>query len=99
MSRETFAYLCDQLSPTIRKQDTFMRRSISVERRVAITIWCLATPAEYRTVAHLFGVARSTVCEIVHTTCTAIVERLLSTYIKFPDGDILVSVVDNFRTK
>ena len=76
-----------------------MRRSISVERRVAITTWCLATPAEYRTVAHLFGVARSTVCKTVHTTCTAIAERLLSTYIKFPDGDILDSVVDNFMTK
>ena len=72
-----------------------MRRSISVERRVAITIWCLATPAEYRTVAHLFGVARrSTVCEIVHTTCTAIAERLLSTYISWLDN-----VVDNFMTK
>ena len=63
------------------------------------------------TVANIFGVARSTVivqvvctvshtvCKIVHTTCTAIVERSLSMYIKFPDGDILDSVVDTFTTK
>ena len=76
-----------------------MHHSIPVERRVAITIWCLATPAEYSTVAHLFGVAHSTVCEIVCTTCTAIVESLQSTYINISDGNILNSVVDNFVTK
>ena len=76
-----------------------MRRSISVEQRVAITLWCLATPAEYRTVAHLFGVARSSVCEIVHDTCQAIVFCLLRTYIKFPSGQQLESVIDAFQIK
>lgn len=59
-----------------------MHRSISVEQRVAITLWCLATPAEYRTVAHLFGVARSTVCEIVHETCETIVSNSLNADLK-----------------
>ena len=45
-----------------------MRKAISVERQLAITLWFLATPAEYRTVSHLFGVARSTICEIVNNT-------------------------------
>ena len=99
MSRTTFMYLCRQLSPTIRRADTVMRRSISVEKRVAITLWCLATQVEYRTIAHLFGVARSTVCEIVHETCSAIVTRLMDTYIRFPTGDQLDSVVDGFLTK
>ena len=81
MSRQTFTYLCERLSPTLRRKDTIMRRCISVDQRVAITLWCLATPAEYRTVAHLFGVARSTVCEIVHEICNAIVSTLLNTYI------------------
>ena len=36
--------------------------------RVAITLWCLAKPTEYRTIAHLFGLTRSTVCEVVHET-------------------------------
>ena len=76
-----------------------MRHSVSVEKRVAITLWCLATPAEYRTVAHLFGVARSTVCEIVHETCNAIVACLMGMYIKFPSGDQLDKVVDGFFTQ
>ena len=81
MSHETFIYLCERLSPVVQKKDTTMRHVISVEQRVAITLWYLATPAEYRTVAHLFGVARCTVCKIVHETCDAIVTSLLSVYV------------------
>ena len=66
MQQSTFSYLCEKLRPAIIRQNTHLRKAISVEQRVAITLWCLATPCEYRTVAHLFGVARSTVCTIVH---------------------------------
>ena len=51
MGQSTFDYLCNKLRPTILKQNTSFRKSISVEQRVAITLWCLATPCEYRTVA------------------------------------------------
>ena len=37
MSRESFTYLCEQLS-TLRKKNTFMHQSLSVEKRVAITL-------------------------------------------------------------
>ena len=99
MTRETFNYLCDKLRPFITRQNTRFRRAISVEQRVAITLWCLATPCEYRTVSHLFGVARSTVCEIVQDTCLAIVHNLLKVYIRFPTGDALKSVVEGFEEK
>ena len=59
----------------------------------------MVTPCEYRTVAHLFGVARSTVCEIVQETCGAIVNNLMPTYIKFPQGDALKAVVEGFDRK
>ena len=76
-----------------------MRKAISVERRLAVTLWFLATPCEYRTIAHLFGIARSTVCEIVQETCNAIVKVLLNKYIEFPTGDKLDELVDGFKTK
>ena len=98
MGQDTFMYLCS-LSPTLQRADTIMRSAISVERRIAITLWCLATPAEYRTIAHLFGMARSTVCKIVHETCQSIVTVLKSQYIKFPQGEHLKKVVDGFQTK
>ena len=81
MRKETFLYICDQLKPVIAQQDTQLRRAISVQQRVAMTIWCLATPSEYQTIAHLFGVARSTVCTIVQETCCAIYSECIDEYL------------------
>ena len=50
-----------------------MRQAVSEEKRVAVTLWFLATNAEYRTIAHLFGIGRSTVRVIVQETSRAIV--------------------------
>ena len=76
-----------------------MRRSISVEHRVAITLWCLATPCEYRTVGHLFGVARCTVCVIVHDTCNAINSVFSKDFVCFPVESQLTEVIDGFKEK
>ena len=97
MSRPTFEYLCEQLSPILHRMNT--TQSLSVKKRVAITLWCLATPGEYRTISHLFETARSTVCEIVHETCHAIVDKLMSRYITFPRGIHLDRIVDTFSRK
>ena len=56
MNRETFVYICGQLRSRIQRVNTRMRQAISVEKRLAVTLWCLATPAEYRTIGHLFGI-------------------------------------------
>ena len=97
VSKDTFQYLCDQLRPVIEKQNTNMRECISLKRRVAITLWVLATTVDYRTVGHLFGVARNTVSIIVHETCVAIVDKLLPIYIQFPAGNELKKVIDGFK--
>ena len=99
MNRETFVYICGQLRSRIQRVNTRMRQAISVEKRLAVTLWCLATPAEYRTIGHLFGIARSTVCRIVHETCKAIVEVLLRKYIHFPAGDRLQQILQGFENK
>ena len=57
------------------------------------------TPTEYKTIGHLFGVARSSVCEVVHEVCAAIVQQLLKVYIKFPEGEELDPVVLGFKRK
>ena len=99
MSRDTFIYLCQRQSPALCRKDTAMRHPVTVEQCIAITLCCLATPSEYRTIAHVFGVARSTVCEIIHETCDAIVSTLLQTYITFPSGQQLDGVVEAFSAK
>ena len=68
-----FNRLCSELKERIQRQDTRLRCAISVERRrLAITLWRLATNADYRSIGHMFGVARGTVCVIVHEVCDAI---------------------------
>ena len=99
ISRETYQYLCQKLQRVIRHEDTTLRTAISVEKRVAVTLWCLATCSEYRTIAHLFCLARSTVCVIVHDTCKAIVLVLQKLFITFPSGEQLKRVVEGFESK
>ena len=77
--------------------DTVMRKAVSTEKRVAITLWFLSTGADYRTIGHLFGVSKSTVCVVTKEVCAAIVEHLLPEYIKIPTGAALDENVRHFR--
>ena len=72
-----------------------MRKATSVEQHVAITLWCFATPAEYRMIACLFGVAQSTFSETVHEMSQAIVSALRERYICFPSNENIDAIVIN----
>ena len=87
MSQATFMYLCNELRSAIEKEDTVMRNAIPVEQRVALTLWFLATNADYCTIGHLFGVSKPTVCVITKEVCAAILRILLPKYIRVPTGD------------
>ena len=65
MSRSTFQYLCDKVRSMIEREDTRLRKAVPTDKRVAITLWFFATGADYRTIAHLFGVSKSTVSLVV----------------------------------
>ena len=99
MCKETFLYICNKLTFVLRKTDTVLCRPLSVERRVPVALWCLATPTEYRTIAHLFGIACSSVCEIIHETCQCILDVFIKDYIQFSTGDKLNKVIDEFKLK
>ena len=99
MSHQTFLYLCNELRSSIERTDTVMRRAVSVERRVALTLWFLATNSDYRTIGHLFGVSKATVCLVTKDVCVAIINVLLQRYIKMPTGDNLKAVIDGFEHK
>ena len=62
VSKATFECLCEQLRSSVTKSDTIMRKAIPTEKRIGLTLWFLATGADYRTIGHLFGVSKSTVC-------------------------------------
>ena len=83
MSRTTFHYLCDELRSMIEKEDTRLRKAVPTDKRVALTLWFFATGADYRTIAHLFGVSKSTISLVVKDVSSAIL-KLLPRYIHFP---------------
>ena len=99
MSRSTFLYLCNEIRSKITKKDTEMRPAILAEKRVALTLWFLATNADYRTIGHLFGVSKASVCVIRKQVCRTIVNVLLRKYIALPSGSALATVLNGFARK
>ncbi|XP_049424858.1 uncharacterized protein LOC125884104 [Epinephelus fuscoguttatus] len=92
MSRNTFHYICQRLSSRLSRRDMSFRRSISLR----MWLW-LATGTGYRTLANLFGIAKSSVCSIVHDFCKAVHHVLMPDYIKLPQGDDLQEMLQGFR--
>ncbi|XP_035676202.1 protein ANTAGONIST OF LIKE HETEROCHROMATIN PROTEIN 1-like [Branchiostoma floridae] len=66
-----------------------MRDAISAEKRLAVTMYWLASGDLFRTVADLFGISEGSVCVIIHGVCKAIVDVLLPQYIRWPTGERL----------
>ena len=72
VSTSTFEHLCTLLGHVLKKKDTHLRQSISVERRIAITLARLASGNSLQMVGDLFGVGLSTSSIIVRECCEAI---------------------------
>ena len=81
MSNDAFNSLCNTLRPHISKEDAKFRKCMPAEIKLAVTLYYWSRTSDYRTIANLFGLGRSTVCSIVHTVCKQIVRNLLKTYI------------------
>ena len=61
MSKTTFLDLCDDLRPLLEKKTTKMRRPLSVEMQVALTLYYLADEGRYHKIANAFGISRASV--------------------------------------
>ena len=69
------------------------------EKRITIDLFSLATTAEYRTIAHLFGVFKSSVCLIVKEVCAAIAGVLSKRCICIPQGADMYNNMLSFERK
>lgn len=99
MSRSTFESVLQLLEPALSKQTTNWRKPLEARQRLAIVLWWLATPSEYRNVACLFGVGISTVCVLVRQVTAAIKRSLLKRFICLPTGDGLQSSLRGFTER
>ncbi|XP_048366488.1 uncharacterized protein LOC125440671 [Sphaerodactylus townsendi] len=90
MSREAVLELVEELRPVLQREDTNMRAAIPVDKRVALTLWKLATSDSYRSVANQFGVGVSTASVIVMEVCEAIHDVLLRQVVQLGDARAVV---------
>lgn len=68
MNPASFNELCCLL-PNLEKEINHLNQTIPLRKRIAIALYALGSSAEYRTIANMFGVGKSTVCEIVLDFC------------------------------
>ena len=83
VTRETFDYLCDLVRVNLQKQHTRFRSPVSVEERVGLALWRLATGNSYRSCGLQFGLGKSTAKSICSEFEQAI-SNLKDRFIKFP---------------
>ena len=94
MTKATFKILCDDLRPSF--PDQARSWPLQLDHRVTIAVYWMASSAEYRTIANLFGVGKSTVHKCIHDVCMAIAENILDKYVKFPADDDSQHVIGGF---
>ncbi|XP_033102404.1 protein ANTAGONIST OF LIKE HETEROCHROMATIN PROTEIN 1-like [Anneissia japonica] len=95
MSRTTFERLCQMLAPYLVRERNF-ERVLTVEKCVAIAIYRLSTNCDLRSIGNAFGVARSTVCVIVHLVCHHLCTHFRDQFIVWPTGNKLDETVNGF---
>uniref|UniRef100_K7G002 DDE Tnp4 domain-containing protein n=1 Tax=Pelodiscus sinensis TaxID=13735 RepID=K7G002_PELSI len=91
MQKRTFMELCAWLTPALQRDTTRLRAPNPIKKRVSIAVWKLATTDSYRSVAHQFGVGRSTVGIVMMEVVHAINDILLPRVIHLRDVDTTIA--------
>lgn len=89
MSEETFIELCDIIRSELEPKPLFLisRQPLSVEKQVAITLYKLASCAEYRVIGDVMGVHKSTVRKCLFRVTKAINKIMVKNLIFMPSED------------
>ena len=86
VSKKTFFKICDIVRHELSRQDTNMRPSVSLEKRVAVALNRLATGSCYTACGVSFGLPKSTANVVKNEFCD-ILRRKAANFIKFPKSD------------
>ena len=97
MPKAAFNYLCKEVSPFMPIQDTNFRKSLPLEIKLVVTLYFLSGSADYRTIANLFGLGKSTVCIIVQRICKHFVDNLMKKYISLPSREETIEIIASFE--
>lgn len=97
VSRKTFFKICEIVRSELSRQDTNMRPSVSLEKRVAVALNRLATGSCYTACGVNFGLPKSTANVVKNEFCD-ILRRKAASFIKFPKTELEVrKIVSEFE--
>ncbi|XP_066461945.1 uncharacterized protein [Eleutherodactylus coqui] len=94
---EAFERLLELVRRDLTYQDTQMRKAITAEERLLITLRFLATGQSYASLHLQFRVGKSTITEIVRCTCSAIWQKLQPIVMPSPTEDTWQRVAAGFQ--
>ena len=95
-TRGKLTYILHEIGDEVSRQNTPMRKAVTPNRRLAITLYYLASTAEYRTIGNLFGVSVAFVCTCIKEVYEAIRNKMASA-ILFPRGENLLNVIRGYN--
>jgi Stage III sporulation protein D len=98
MRKPTFQLLCDRLRPSLEPSEFSIQLPLSVEKKVAITLYKMASCSEYRVVANQFGVAKSTVHTAFYEVVKAI-NLLIPEMITMPTPEEVQEIANAYEAK
>ena len=85
MPKNEFLKLVEMIEPFTYERSNKVRQDvISLEKRVAITLYYLKDQGSMKMTANAFGIARCTVGQVIHEICEIIAKQLGPVLIKFP---------------
>ena len=71
--------------------------AVSLQKRVAVALWCLATGCSYRTLQELFGSGRFKACHICLERITAVSATLKGMFLRRPNPEGFLEIIQGFR--
>lgn len=97
--RETFQCLVDELYLDLVRENTTMRRSIPVDKRIAVALTLLRSSGDFLSVAKLFGIGKSTVHLILREFSSAVCKTLYDKIVTLPATEVereeIVNAINN----
>jgi hypothetical protein len=80
-----------------REKDTKLRKAISSQKRITITLYFIGSTAEYRTIVNLFGVSKAFVCQCIKDLSEAIVTKLKCVFLSISKREELLDIMKQYR--
>ena len=85
--KDAFWRLHAEYGEGLERENTHMRRAVSSEKRLAMTLHWLAHSLPVQQLALLYGVGKSTAVSIVHDTIEHLQTQLVPNAVKFPTSE------------